>query len=225
MHPNNDRAIAPLGARHPAPTRRLALAILTALAFFAAGLGLSGCGPMVVAGAAYGGAVLHERRPAQTVLDDKAIELQGLHYYYQNPDISDRSSLTVTSYNHEALITGQAETAAIARRFAEIVARLPKVTRVYNEAEIGPDIGLGRETEDTYLKTRAKLALADINLPDFDPMRVKVVVENGVVYLMGLVSPQEAEATVDKVRRIPGVARVVRIFNVITPTAASPQAS
>jgi osmotically-inducible protein OsmY len=220
MHPNHDHAtISHLLWRR---ARRSAWTILAVLAVLSSGLSLSGCGPMVVAGAAYGGAVLHERRSAQTVLDDKAIEVQGFHYYYQNPDISEHSSISVTSYNYEALLTGQAESAEVARSFAEIIARLPKVTRVYNEVEIGPNISLTRESEDTYLQTRAKLALASIKLEDFDPLRVKVVVENGVVYLMGLVAPQEAEAAVDKVRRIPGVVRVVRIFNVThLSTAAS----
>ncbi|WP_328985748.1 BON domain-containing protein [Thiorhodovibrio winogradskyi] len=179
---------------------------------------LSACAPMVVGGVALGGAVLHERRSAQTVLGDETIELQAIHYYHQNPDISEHSSISVTSYNYEALLTGQAESAAVSRRFAELIARLPKVTKVYNEVEIGPNISLTRKSQDTYLGSRAKLALADIKIPDFDPLRVKVVAENGVIYLMGLVTPEEAEATVEKVRRIPGVVRVVRIFNVISAT-------
>jgi osmotically-inducible protein OsmY len=175
---------------------------------------------MVVAGAAYGGALLHERRSAQTVLGDEAIELQASHQLYQNPSISDNSSLSVTSYNYEVLLTGQAASAEVAREFAEVIARLPKVTKVYNEVEIGPNIGLARESQDAFLGSRAKLALADIKLKDFDPLRVKVVVENGVVYLMGLVSENEAQATVEKIRRIPGVARVVRIFNIIHANAS-----
>lgn len=187
---------------------------------------LSGCAPMVVAGAAYGGTLFHERRTASTVLGDQGIELQATHLYYQNPHISERSSISVTSYNYEALLTGQAENASVARRFAEIIANLPNVTKVYNEVEIGPNVSLTRKTQDTYLGSRAKLALADISIPDFDPLRVKVVVADGVVFLMGLVTSQEAEATVEKVRRIPGVVRVVRIFNVINvPSAASAQAS
>ncbi|MBK1647408.1 BON domain-containing protein [Rhabdochromatium marinum] len=199
----------------------LLLPALLASALLSTGLS-SGCAPMVVAGAAYGGAVLHERRSAQTVLEDQAIELQASQLYFQNPDIRNHSSLSVTCYNYEALLTGQAESAVIARRFAELIARLPKVTKVYNEVEIGPNISVTRASQDAYLGSRAKLALADIKLPDFDPMRVKVVAENGVIYLMGLVTAAEADATVDKVRRIPGVVRVVRIFNLIH---VNPQAS
>lgn len=189
--------------------------LLSLLVLFGSLASLSGCGPMVVAGAAYGGAVLHERRSAQTVLADETIELQAANLYYQAGDINSQSSISVTSYNLEVLLTGQAASGDISRRFAEMVAQLPKVTKVFNEVEIGQTISLARQTSDTYLASRAKLALADIKLPDFDPLRVKVVVEDAVIYLMGLVTPAEAEATVDKVRRIPGVARVVRIFDII----------
>jgi HSP20 family molecular chaperone IbpA len=53
------------------------------------------------------------------------------------------------------------------------------------------------------LGSRAKLAIQSVELPGFDALRVKVVTENGVLYLMGLVTPEEGDATAEKVRRIP----------------------
>ncbi len=187
------------------------------MAALAATTALPGCAPLVVAGATYGAAVVYDRRSADVVLDDELIELQARDAYLKNPDISGQSQLRVTSYNHTALITGQAETAQIADRFARVVAQLPKVKEVHNEAEIGPALGLGQMGRDTLLTSRAKLAIQSINLPGFDALRVKVVTNNGVVYLMGLVTPEEGEATAEKVRRIPGVARVVKIFEYIEP--------
>lgn len=184
----------------------------------------SGCGPLVIAGATYGGALLHERRSTQTVLADEQIELQAGHLYFNTEDIKQNSRISITSYNLEVLLTGQARTAAVARRFAEQVARLPKVTKVYNEVEIGPNISLTRQSQDAYLGSRAKLALVNIKLADFDPLRVKVVVDNGVIYLLGLLTPSEAEAVVDKVRRVPGVVRVVQLFNRITTQPAAQHA-
>ncbi|WP_295881163.1 BON domain-containing protein [uncultured Thiohalocapsa sp.] len=178
---------------------------------------LSGCGPMVVAGATYSAAVVYDRRSAGVVIDDEVIELQARDAYFKNPDISERSQLKATSYNHTVLITGQAETAQIADRYARLVAQLPKVKQVYNEAEVGPMIGVGQMGKDAMLTSRAKLAIQSIKLPGFDALRVKVVTENGVVYLMGLVTPEEADATAEKVRRIPGVQRVVKIFEYIDP--------
>jgi len=202
--------------RSSLPTTALLIAATVAPAL------LQGCGPVIVAGATYGAAVMYDRRDDRTVFDDEVIEFQARDAYLKNPDISKHSQLKVTSYNYTALITGQAETEQISGRFAHVVSQVPKVKQVYNEAEIGPMISLKQLTTDAYLTSRAKLAIQSIDLPGFDALRVKIVTENGVVYLMGLVSPEEADATAEKVRRIPGVTRVVKIFEYVEPKTASP---
>ena len=68
---------------------------------------------------------------------------------------------------------------------------------------------------DAYLTAKVKLELLNISLPSFDPTRVKVVTELNVVYLMGLVTQEEAAAVVEKARYIKGVERVVKIFEYI----------
>jgi osmotically-inducible protein OsmY len=213
--------------RYTPPTRPPAVSVLAAAilsAVIATPL-LQGCGAFVVAGATYGAAVVYDRRDEKTVLDDETIEMQARVAHFQNPDIRKQSRLAVTSYNHTALITGQARSAEISDRYARLVSNLPKVKQVYNEAEIGPNISLTQISTDTYLTSRAKLAIQSVDLPRFDALRVKVVTENGIVYLLGLVTPEEADATADKVRRIPGVKRVVKLFEHIEPKRGPAQTS
>jgi osmotically-inducible protein OsmY len=201
--------------RPHAPLIALLLAATCASGF------LSGCAAVVVAGAGYGAAVAYDRRSADVVIDDEVIELQAKEAYWKNPEIRKQSQLKVTSYAHTALITGQAETAQIADRYARVVAQLPKVKQVYNEAEIGPKLSLSQSAKDTMLGSRAKLAIQSVKLPGFDALRVKVVAENGVLYLLGLVTPEEGDATAEKVRRVPGVVRVVKLFEYIEPERRS----
>ena len=202
----------PVAGRDP----RLAIAVLLAVASLPASL--AGCAPLVVAGAAYTAAVVYDRRSADVVLDDEVIELQAKEAYLKNPDLRQHGNLRATSYAYTVLITGQAETAEIADRYARVVAQLPNVKQVYNEAEIGPNIGFKQVSKDAMLTSRAKLAIQSVKIPGFDTLRVKVITENGVVYLMGLVTPEEADASAEKVRRIPGVERVVKIFDYIDPS-------
>lgn len=180
---------------------------------------LQGCGALVVAGVAYGGAVVYERRTPKMVLDDEVLELQAKQLFVDHPDIQRESRISVTSYNLTVLLTGQAETRQVADRYAGMVARLPKTRRVFNEVEIGPYISFARESEDAYLTSRVKLALQSIDIDGFDMMRVKVVTENATVFLMGLVTHEEATAAVEKTRRIPGVVRVVEVFEHVAPPA------
>jgi osmotically-inducible protein OsmY len=48
-----------------------------------------------------------------------------------------------------------------------------------------------------------------------DATRIKVVTENGVVYLMGLLTRAEADAAVDIARDIQGVQKIVKVFEYI----------
>jgi osmotically-inducible protein OsmY len=212
--------------KHPKPGRRASpwrnIALLTPALVFAP-LVLEGCVPVVVTGAAVGVSVVHDRRTPGTVLDDEHIELQAWGLLDDHSDIREHSRIAVTSYNLVVLLTGQAETPEISERFAELVSHLPKIKRVVNEVTVGPLATVTRESEDALITSRVKLALVDVGIPDFDPTRVKVVTEAGIVYLMGLVTPAEAEATVKKARYVPGVKRVVKVFEYIqgTPKTAS----
>jgi osmotically-inducible protein OsmY len=71
---------------------------------------------------------------------------------------------------------------------------------------------MSARSSDAWITAKVKTALIDVDVKGFDITRVKVVTERGVVYLMGLVTREEAEAATDVVRRVGGVQRVVRLF-------------
>jgi len=200
------------------PDRRLKRAGALAALLVTASL-LHGCGPLVVGGVAAGAATLYDRRPYYVVIDDQQIELAAINALLQDSSIAGHSRISVTSYNHTVLLAGQADTAEVAERATRRVSRLPRVARVVDEIVVGPPLGLARKSEDAYLSSRAKIALADVDLPDFNPTRVKIVTEDAVVYLMGLVTPDEATAAAEKVRYVPGVKRVVKLFEYINDGA------
>ncbi|RNE94366.1 BON domain-containing protein [Marichromatium sp. AB32] len=173
---------------------------------------LGGCGALVVGGITVGAAALYDRRPYYVVIDDQQIEMNAISAIQQDRELQDHARISVTSYNYTVLLTGQAERAELARRAADKVRRLAKVQRVVDEITIGPRVSLARKSEDAYLTSRVKLALTKVDLEDFDATRVKVISEDGVVYLMGLVSPAEADAATEKARYVRGVKRVVKLF-------------
>jgi osmotically-inducible protein OsmY len=188
--------------------------ILGALAFAPL---ISGCAAVVLGGAAVGAAAVHDRRDYTDMLDDEEIELRAGAALRGDKSLSGRGRISVTSYNHTVLLTGQAETEAVATRAAGLVSRLPKVERVVDEVTIGPPISLMQESQDVFLTSRSKLAMTKIKLPGFDATRVKVVTEDAVVFLMGLVSSEEADAAAEQVRYVPGVKRVVKLFEYREP--------
>ncbi|MFZ1641512.1 MAG: BON domain-containing protein [Candidatus Contendobacter sp.] len=176
---------------------------------------LNGCVGLLVGGTAVGIGMAHDRRTTGTVVDDQTIELKL--YDALNQQLPPGNHINITSYNGAVLLSGEAVSAQ-ARQQAEAIARGidPPVIEVYNELVIGPPSALSSRSNDTLLTTKVKTALLRINdIPDFDPTRVKVVTERGVVYLMGLVRPQEANAAADVASQVDGVRQVVTLFEYI----------
>lgn len=180
---------------------------------------LQGCAAFVVAGVATGASMVHDRRPAATVLADDTIEILAMNLLNEHPEIAAESNISINSYNLMVLLTGQAGTRALSDRFADLVATLPKVAKVVNEVAIGPSQGLTETSKDIYLASQAKLALTKINISGFDPLRVHVVASAGTVYLLGLVTRAEAEAAAEKVRYVSGVVKVIKLFEYIQEPA------
>lgn len=179
-------------------------------------LSLNGCAGLLVSGTAMAVSVAHDRRTTGRVVDDQTIELKL--YDALNAKLPPGNRISVTSYNGTVLLTGEAvsETARwqaenIARRLGE-----PPVRMVHNELVIGSPISLSVQSSDALLTTKVKTALFQIShIPGFDPTRVKVVTSQGVVYLMGLVRTNEADAAANIASQVGEVRQVVTLFELI----------
>ncbi|NOX08395.1 MAG: BON domain-containing protein [Gammaproteobacteria bacterium] len=177
---------------------------------------LNGCAGVVVGGAATGIAVVHDRRTTGTVLDDQTIELKASKSFMQDKAISKNSHLNITSYNGIVLLTGEVISAQVRDDIHQIVQALPKVRRIHNQLTIAAPSSLLSRSSDTLITAKAKTHLLSIDgIKDFDLTRIKIITENGVVYLMGLVTRQEADAATESVRQIDGVQRIERMFEYI----------
>ena len=68
-------------------------------------------------------------------------------------------------------------------------------------------------TNDTWLTTKVKTALLVDD--EAESIRVKVVTANSTVYLMGLLTREEAEAAVTRAREVFGIQKIVKVFEYI----------
>ena len=173
---------------------------------------LQGCAAAVVGGAATGTSVAHDRRSAGTMMDDEVIEMKILTSSVQDEALNSHTDISATSYNYVVLLTGQAETVDYRNQFVELARRTPMVKQIISEVEIGPAASWTETSKDAYITSKVKLALFEIKLEGFDPSRVKVVTEKGVVYLLGLMRPEEANEVVEKARYVRDVKQVVKAF-------------
>lgn len=187
----------------------ISLAILTVI------LLLQGCAALVVGGAATTAVVAHDRRTMGIMVEDQSIELKSYDSLGKDTQMKKDSKINVTSYNKVVLMTGQVPTEAVRRKAEQIVSQVEQVRRVVNELEIGSTASFGEHARDVALTAEVKLRLTKIDLPDFDSLRVKVVTERGTVFLMGLLTKEEAHAVTEVVRYVSGVRRVVKVFEYI----------
>jgi osmotically-inducible protein OsmY len=193
-------------------TSRISLHILIALVITSL---LSGCAAVVVGAGTTGATVAHDRRTTGTYVEDKAILLKALQMRSQDEVLQKNSNISIEVYNLQILLTGQAIDADIVSRFRDKLLKIDRVKHVYNEVTVGAEGTWSEAAADTLLTSRVKVELFNVGIQGFDPLRVKVTSSLGTVYLMGLLTPEEADAVVEKVRYISGVKRVVRLFEYI----------
>lgn len=185
------------------------ITILALLALFQ----LSGCAPVMVGGAATGGAMAMDRRTPGAFIDDERIEWTIRSAIRQDQELSSQSNVSVVSYDGVVLLAGEAPTEPLRARAAEHARNVEKVRRVHNELVIAAPSSLMTRSSDTAITARVKTRILGIrDLEGFDGTKVKVVTENGTVFLMGKVRRREADVVTDTARQISGVQRIVRLF-------------
>jgi osmotically-inducible protein OsmY len=177
----------------------------------------SGCSTIATGGAEVSGlSLLHDRRTSEALLVDERIEINAGIELNAHDDIRDQTHFNVTSYNGRVLVTGEAPTEQLRDKIIGLVRVISGIKLVHNEMVIAEPSTYASRSKDTLITTKVKAALSKVrNLPGFDATRVKVVTENGVVYLMGLLHQKEGNVATEIARREEGVKQVVKIFEYI----------
>ncbi|MFS1522561.1 BON domain-containing protein [Microbulbifer sp. 2304DJ12-6] len=185
------------------------------LAMFSVLFLLAGSGCSTVLEATHDGPIQQDpgKRSLGTYIDDQRIEtIVKVNINKSHPDLK-AADIGVTSFNGVVLLTGQIpdrELRLLAGRTAE---QVQNVRQVYNETQIRGKVSLLATTNDAWLTTKVKTNL--LSNKEIDSGRIKVVTENGVVYLMGLLTQTEAERAADVTRSIGGVQKVVKAVEYI----------
>jgi osmotically-inducible protein OsmY len=179
----------------------------------AAAAGLGGCAPLVLGGAVVGTTLVAiDRRTSGIQLEDQNIELKAAPRARAAAG-ADGSHINVTSYNRLVLLTGEVPSEAARRAAEQEAARVENVRSIVNELAVAGVSSLTSRSNDAILTGRVKATFVDGGLA---AQAVKVVTERGVVHLMGRVTEGEAERATQAARRVPGVQKVVRVFEIIT---------
>ena len=135
---------------------------------------LSGCGA-------------HNTRTTGTVVEDEAIELKISNSVYQYAKSIPTRTLTQRATTTSCSSRAKRRRKIFGNAFMNLAAATEKVRQVHDYIRVGRTSSLAARSNDTWLTTQVKTQ--HLRIKDFDPTRVKVVTESGVVYLMGLSKP------------------------------------
>ena len=171
------------------------------------------CVPLLVGTAVVGtAAVATDRRTTGAQLDDEMIEdknVLAINERFRGGDYH----INVTSYNGIVLLTGEVPTESAKTDVERMIRSTPKVRAVQDELVVGAVSSLEQRSNDTLITSKVKARFVEAN--KFQINVVKVVTERSVVYLMGVVRHDEADAATELARTTAGAQRVVRVFEYI----------
>lgn len=172
---------------------------------------LQGC--LLVASAAAGAAavaMVYDHRAFQNGVEDTKLSNKIADAIHKLPSLRNECHIEVTSFNRIVLLTGQCPSAEWRQTAGDVTQSTPNVGRVYNQITVqGPTSSLTR-TSDSWITTKIKGQM--LATDDLKSSSIKVVTENGDVYLMGMVKREQADIAVDIAREVSGVQKVMKIF-------------
>lgn len=152
-------------------------------------------------------------RTPGAMIDDQVIETMVKREIWNSDPAFDSSHLIAVSYNGVLLLAGQVESAELRSKAEEIAAGFEKVRKVHNELQVGGPISMVARANDSWLTTKVKTKM--LTDAEVAARKIKVVTDNGTVYLMGMLPREEADAAVEAVQSVYGVQKIVKVFEYI----------
>jgi osmotically-inducible protein OsmY len=179
---------------------------------------LSACAaPLMFAGGATAIVAANDRRTAGSQLDDQSIELKSSKALGDDASLKNNAHINVTSYNGVVLITGETTTNELREHVVSTVRGIPGVRRIVNDLRVAPPSPISARTQDTWITGKVKSRM--LGKKELDSLQVKVVTENSVVYLMGLVTQPEAEIAANSISDVSGIDHIVKLFEYVDDTS------
>lgn len=181
---------------------------------------LTSCAPVLFGAAATTGVVVANNRTAGAFVEDEGIEIKLLSDLLDNID-SDVARFSAVSINRVVLLVGQAPDENMRDQILAIAENQENVRRVINEIKLAPIISLKRQAEDAFITTKVKTNFLQVQEGTFSSLNIKVLTEDGVVYLMGLDTKKNAAIAVEQARKVKGVRHVVKAFEYLASEPAN----
>lgn len=174
-------------------------------------LALQGCFGLAVGGAVMGTLAATDRRTLGAQTEDKTIAVKG---ETRIPNIvGSAGHVNIASFNRKVLLTGEVRDEQMKAAVEREVAAIEGVQGIFNELDVAGTSSFTSRSNDTLLTGKVKASFVDAR--DLYANSIKVVTERAVVFLMGRVTQREASRAAEIAAGVPGVQKVVKLFELI----------
>lgn len=144
--------------------------------------------------------------------DEQLESLLSVNLKKTGPGLAD-AHINITSFNSVVLLTGEVSSKELKKYAGETVRTYNSVRQVHNRLLVKNNSTLFSRTNDSWVATQVRSKL--VTNSDVEAERVKVIVENRIVYLMGLLTHEEAKIASELAAITAGVEQVVRVIEYI----------
>lgn len=172
---------------------------------------LTACVPAAfMAGSTAGGALIYDKRGFSTMIEDRDIANEAWKKINNDPALRKQAHITVSTFNQVLLMVGQAPTEQLRNHAYDLMNSIAGVKRIYNKVTIEQPTSKSRQADDAWITTKVKTQmLAEKGLKSG---QIKVVTENAVVYLLGLVTYKQSDIAATVASQVSGVSQVIKVF-------------
>jgi osmotically-inducible protein OsmY len=174
---------------------------------------LQGCAVATMVAVTTGATIVSDRRTFSKQIDDQSIEFIAYNELAKKKALSKNTNLHVVSMNGTVLIVGQAPNDYLRDLAIKTLQDVPDVVMIHNQVRISSSTAVTTQSNDVWLTSKVKSALLANN--EVNAKDIKVITENSEVFLLGLVTKEEANIVVEITRNIVGVSKVFKAFEYI----------
>ncbi len=171
---------------------------------------LQSCAGLIIGAGVGAVSIAHDRRTIGTQVDDTTSASRISIALSSDNALKEQTNITVQVFNGTVLLVGQAPTQELLQQAQKLASSVQNIKKLHNQIRLGMPIPSSTVAHDVWLASKIKTKLlADKRI---DGLHIEIEVENGEVFLMGLVSEKESIIAIDITRNIKGVKQVIKAF-------------
>ena len=171
---------------------------------------LIGCAPSTIMAIP---SSIADRRTTETQVIDNKIFLAAWNPIAEITEKEkQKSHFNLIVYNKAIVIVGEVPTEEVKIKITDALSKIEDVKTVHNKMVVGQACKIKQRAKDTITTTNVKTRLFLELKNEVHPLHVKIMTENDVIYLLGIVNNKEADEAIQIAKSSKGVKLVVPLF-------------